>query len=283
MATWKNNMTQNQWDVGINIDIGVNRTLQEDIAVFKELDDDSLLIVVSDGTESKEHCPQPASVVATDIIDGISSFFYDKKDLLLTDASYFLKLYMARANTILGAFKAANEEIYAGYAASATCLLLTRRMAQKKDGSKKMENMMYVAHAGNTRLYIIRNSTIRQLTTDHTVAAQLLAEGQISNENYYSDPRRLQLTSGLGLVSNPMIQGISGVVRDTDIFIMTTDGVHYAVNERALANLVTNSTSTANASKALVDAALSENYPDNMTAAVILNAKEFVKRQERSV
>lgn len=265
-------VTPNLWDIGISINIGEEREKQEDIIVFRELDHDSLLTIIADGTQSRDNCPQPGSIVATDIADSVTMFFNDKKQLFMSDPEYFLKLQMYRANTLLGVFSAANEEIYSGYAASVTCLLLTKNIIRKKDGSKEKANMMYAAHAGNTRLYIIRGNVIRQLTTDHTVAARLLAEGTIRDEEYYSDPRRLSLTSGLGLVAYPEIQTLSGKVRDGDLFVLTTDGVHYAVNTNAIAYLTTSGTSTVNAAEALVSGALDQKYPDNMAAAVIMNA-----------
>ena len=262
----------NLWDIGISINIGEEREKQEDIIMFKELDRDSLLTVIADGTQSREGCPQPGSIVATDIIDSVTAFFNDKKSLFMTDPEYFLKLQMYRANVMLGVFSAANEEVYSGYAASVTCLLLTKKAIKKKDGSKELATMMYAAHVGNTRLYIIRGNIIKQLTTDHTVAARLLAEGVIKDDEYYNDPRRLSMTSGLGLVAYPEIQTLSGRAREGDLFVLTTDGVHYAVNTNAIAYLTASGTSTVKAAEALVNGALDQKYPDNMAAAVIMNA-----------
>lgn len=198
-----------------------------------------------------------------DIIEFISCIFEGNKKYLLEDAEFFLKMAMLQANRLLGAFKMGNEEKYAGYASSVTCCLM-------------MENGRFsVAHSGNTRLYIIRNGKISQLTKDHTKAAKLLDEGKIDIETYHVHPDRLSVTAGIGVVLEPDIQTFTGKFKENDLLLMTTDGIHYALQGDAIAQIVLESRDTVSATASLVEAAKNiVKYPDNMSAILMHQNQE---------
>ena len=118
-----------------------------------------------------------------------------------------------------------NEERYYGYAASVTCCLFCQ------------DGFFYMGHTGNTRLYILRNSALTQITRDQTKAAELLNEGKIDLETYHVHPDRLVITDGLGVLLKPHIQILHGKLKENDIVLMSTDGLHYAVQPDAMATI----------------------------------------------
>ena len=130
----------NLYRVAAQVDIGTARENNEDFFQFWELDDDHLLCVMADGSGSRKDHPQPGPLVTLDIGDFLLKSFEDRPDLVMSDPKYFLQIAMENANRVLGGFKMGNEEIYTGYAASATCILLS-------EGTH-----LYAAHSGNTRL-----------------------------------------------------------------------------------------------------------------------------------
>ena len=74
---------------GATSDIGVGREQQEDFVQFCELDEETLLCIVADGTGSMPQRPQPASIVAMDIIENIKDSFEKKPDLLIKYPKFF--------------------------------------------------------------------------------------------------------------------------------------------------------------------------------------------------
>ena len=152
-----------------------------------------------------------------------------------------------------------NEELFSGYSASLTCCLF-------------MENKrITIGHAGNTRFYLMRNAQLNLITHDHTHAFQLLSEGKIDKETYYVHDGRLKLTSGLGKIIDPKIEIFNGQMKDTDIVLMTTDGIHYALRPDAMTEIILNSPpEVTEATKALIKAAKEiVKYPDNMSAMIV--------------
>ena len=248
----------NRYLVSAAVDIGVERESQEDFFQYKELDDDNLLCVIADGTGSRESYPQPAVIATSDIIDHIERAFHSDKNTFMMNPLMFLNDAFLSANQLIGAFKVANEEIFSGYAASVSAILLSNG------------NMLYCAHAGNTRVYLFRNGDVMQLTVDHTKAAELLADGKIDYQTYHIHTDRLKMTSGIGLIADPKIQLFSGATLSNDLFVMTTDGIHYALQLEYIKQFVLNAANEDEAAQSLILAAKGDvKYPDNMSAAII--------------
>ena len=246
---------------GATIDIGRDRENQEDYVDIMNLDADNLLCVMADGTGSVDPYPQPAVIIVNAISRFVEDVWTEQPDLFLSESEWFLKAAMRTANQVIGGLKTGNEERFAGYAASVTCCLLSEN------------NGITVAHAGNTRLYILRNGHLQPLTRDDTKAAELLAEGKIDLDTYYVHPDRLTMTSGIGMYDRPKIQTMHGSIKDDDLVVMTTDGVHYAVRPEVMADIILSSNDCEDASANLVNAAKSTDYPDNMTAVVMRKAR----------
>ncbi len=114
---------------------------------------------------------------------------------------------------------------------------------------------IHIFHAGDSRIWRMRGSSIEQLTTDHRIR---LPRGQ----DY--------LSRGFGL--NPALEvdyRVDTVIRG-DVFILTTDGVHDTLNSREIASLL----ATAHAdidtrAKLIVDAALERGAQDNLTCQIV--------------
>ena len=244
-------------------DIGVGCEHQEDFILYKELDPNNLLVLVVDGSTSVEGHVKPGIQVATEISDTIERVYESlkrpgKKSGFLNNPTFFIKEAFLYANRLLGAFKMGNEEIFAGYAASVTACLF------REDGR------FFCVHTGNTRMYIIRDGQLGQVTTDQTKGQELLDEGKIDLPTYYTTPYRLQITGGLGYVIDPVIETVSYPFLPTDLALLTTDGIHYALQPQYISQFILDSQDADEACENLIHAAKNEvQYPDNMSAILV--------------
>lgn len=252
-----------RYDLGAHLDIGVGRKLQEDYVRFQEFGGD-LLAVVADGTGTTDDYLQPAVLAVNNILKDVSLMVEKHSVLFNQDPLFFLEQAMLNANRMIGMLKLANEERYSGYMASVSTLFLTEK------------GEFYYAHAGNTRIYLLRANNLLQLTEDHTVGMQKIAEGVMQESLYYTHEDRLKLTSGIGFADQPQIYLNQGKIKNNDILIMTSDGIHYALLPDVMVRTILESESVVNAAENLVYLAVNEvHYPDNM-AAVIIGATEPV-------
>lgn len=242
-------------------DLGYKRTVNEDYMNVVQLSNDCIFAVIADGMGSLPSDLQPANIVCTDLCDAVRDIYNNDPDFLLDNAEQILHMLVRNTNRVIGAFKKANEELYAGFGSTVTCCLFAP------------DHNMTLAHVGNSRLYMIRNvrgaPNIKSLTTDHTKAKELLAQGIIADEEYYTHPERGKLTSCLGFVTDPTIQIMSAPIKKEDIFFLTTDGIHCAVRPEAMLEIVLRSDNCKTAVDNLIFAAKSQEYPDNMSSIVI--------------
>lgn len=254
----------NRYECGATIDIGPNRESQEDFVQFKELDDDSILCLIADGSGSRSEYPKPAPIVCMNIIEQIYRLYNADQELFMQNPCLLLKESFLQANKLIGAFKIASEELFYGYASSVTALLLTK-------GQR-----FFVAHCGSTRLWVLREGDLRQLTTDHTKAMELLREGVIDKDTYHVHPDRLVLTSGLGVFAEPEIQTLKGKFRQNDMFILTSDGVHYAIRPEYISKIILDSTASCEAAtyNLIMAARDVSKYPDNMSAMIVIEKNQ---------
>lgn len=248
--------------------VGYNRDINEDFVFVKELGTNALLTIVADGSGSQPSALQPAQIAARQVSEFISNIFANgnNEHLLIDNATILLSEALRSVNHVIGAFKTANEEIYSGFSCSITCALFGT-------DSNGFDRISY-AHVGNTRLYLIRansdgNVAIRQLTKDQTVAQKLLDDNKINADQYYYIPERNQLLCPLGQFSEPQIDTLSAKIKKDCLFMLTSDGIHYAIRPDAMAQLVIGNDNLDNASITLCDAAESLKYNDDYSCLIV--------------
>lgn len=61
------------------------------------------------------------------------------------------------------------------------------------------EKLLYVAHVGDSRVYVFNSEHARSLTNDHSVVGEMLREGIISPEQAINHPKKNILTRALGV------------------------------------------------------------------------------------
>ena len=256
-------------------DIGYGRTVNEDYCFAKELDKDTVLLIIADGAGSHNEEFQPAIMICNEIYDFINSIInLESVDYVRDNVITVLKLAINVANRNLGAFKLGNEEKFGGYAASVTCCLVGK------------DNLFAFAHSGNTRLYLLRDGLpdgIHQLTVDYTKGYKLVQEGVITNEQYYTHPDRLVIESGVGFGANPEIQTFKGRLKSNDKLLLTTDGIHYAIRSSAISEIIRKTDNLEQGCTSLVMIAKELKYIDNASALMLINVpvetKEIVHNE----
>src|ERR687898_510630 len=58
---------------------------------------------------------------------------------------------------------------------------------------------LQLAHVGDSRAYLLRDGSLEQLTTDHTVVGELVRRGRLTPEQAAIHPERSILTRAVGL------------------------------------------------------------------------------------
>ena len=231
----------------------------EDYITFTELGQDALLATVADGAGSQDAMFQPAAVVANHVSTVIRRIFEENGDLLFQNMGLFLKLACMSANDNLIAFKVGDEEKNGGFATTITGCLIHR------------SGRSAFMHAGNSRLFLIRDGKILQFSKDQTEGQDLVDRGFLTQEQYYTAVERLRLKNGIGIVPEPYITAHAFTLQKNDLLVLTTDGVHYAIRQEAMKEIIFRSPDVDAACTRVMKIAqnLGETYVDNLSIELI--------------
>jgi protein phosphatase len=125
---------------------------------------------------------------------------------------------------------------------------------------------LYVAHVGDSRCYLLRDGQLERLTTDHTVAEQLIAGG-MDLEASSSLHHVLWNSLGAGNVpGNPEIRLVDA--RCGDRILLCTDGLTKHVSEAEIRGVVESTASVAERCELLVSMANDAGGSDNVTVVI---------------
>jgi serine/threonine protein phosphatase PrpC len=125
---------------------------------------------------------------------------------------------------------------------------------------------------GDSRLYRLREGTLRQLTRDHSHIQALIDQGLISIEEARDHPLSNVITRAVGSSEHLEIDMVPLTLQAGDVFMLCSDGLTKVVDDAEIAYLLAHGDSQESV-QALIDLALSRGATDNVTS-VVVNVKE---------
>ncbi len=214
-------------------DKGNVRESNQDAYAVGEFSDEVVWAVVCDGMGGAAGGNIASALAVKVISDKINASYREK----MRDASI--------KNMLDSALTAANIEVYDmadskpelhGMGTTVVCAIVR-------------DNQAFIAHAGDSRAYVLNNGSINQITTDHSMVQMLLSKGKITNEEAEHHPDKNIITRAVGV--DKMIEidfdqidldedstlllctdGLSNYVTNDDIIQIMSDGKHYAFADR---------------------------------------------------
>lgn len=137
-------------------------------------------------------------------------------------------------------------------------------------GFMTVGNQLALAHIGDSRLYLLRDGKMKQITKDHTFVQRLVDSGRITEEEAKTHPRRSVLMRVLGDVdSSPDIDTEVLDTRPGDVWLLCSDGLCGYVEEDDIEKILLRRHSLQGAVDGLIDKALSFGAPDNVTVVLV--------------
>jgi len=124
----------------------------------------------------------------------------------------------------------------------------------------------YIAHVGDSRVYLARHGVIMQLTQDHTLVEEMVLQGLITMREARVHPRRNIITRALGTGARVEVDIIQLTMKPGDVFLLCSDGLTNHVPDREIMNITYGEGDWPDKLKSLLDAALGDGGQDNITA-----------------
>lgn len=133
------------------------------------------------------------------------------------------------------------------------------------------QNKLYIGHVGDSRVYLIRDGKIEQLTTDHSYIEELIRNGSLTREEAQSHPSRNVITRALGCLEDVQIDTYTYDIQQDDLILMCTDGLTNKLEESEITDIVLGADCLESACDKLVDKANEKGGEDNITVILIKN------------
>jgi protein phosphatase len=87
------------------------------------------------------------------------------------------------------------------------------------------DERVYVAHAGDSRAYILSSGKLHQLTKDHSFIQEMVDSGKLTPDEAREDPRKNLITRALGVSEDLQIDFCEEEVSENDVLLICTDGL----------------------------------------------------------
>jgi PPM family protein phosphatase len=131
------------------------------------------------------------------------------------------------------------------------------------------ESHLAIINIGDSRVYALHQGELRQVTEDHNLVAELVAQGRISEEEAEFHPRRNIMTRALGVDPDVPVDLFLEEAEPGDRYLLCSDGLPREVKDDHIAAILRHLRDPAEAAKELVDEAKRRGGSDNITVVVV--------------
>lgn len=132
-----------------------------------------------------------------------------------------------------------------------------------------INQMMYFANVGDSRLYLI-NQGILQLTKDHSLVEEMVRLGGIKPEEAKHHPDKNIITRAIGAKEDVEVDFYEHRLKKGDIILMCTDGLSNMVEDEELFHIVQGGRDVVEAAEMLVETAKENGGTDNIGLVLIV-------------
>jgi len=245
----------------VRTDAGLRRSSNEDSHSSRP---DIGLFIVADGMGGHV-AGEVASRVA---VESIAAFIQETSDVdkNRTWPFPFEPNLSLEANRLKAAFRLANRRIAAAIADSQDL----RGMATTASAILRGPTHSCVVHIGDSRVYRMRDSSLTQLTHDHSWVEEQVRAGTLTPAAARQHPWRNVVTRALSGGDDPDFDVVEIEPRPGDRYLLCSDGLFGVVPDDQIEALVSDrSASLEEICGRLIDAANAAGGPDNITAMVL--------------
>ncbi|MGV8885795.1 MAG: PP2C family protein-serine/threonine phosphatase [Microbacteriaceae bacterium] len=210
----------------------------------------SHLFVVADGMGGHAGGDVASAITVTRVID------IDRQYSSGSEAEFAFHAALTAANAILAETVFDHPEL-TGMGTTVSGLLL-------------VDGQAAIAHIGDSRIYLLRDGALTQVTSDHTFVQRLVDSGRITEEEAAVHPRRSVLMRVLGDVdATPEIDTSVVPTHPGDRWLICSDGLSSYVSEEKIMTAMITNPRAKDVAERLVKESLDQGAPDNVTVVVV--------------
>ncbi len=125
-----------------------------------------------------------------------------------------------------------------------------------------------IVHVGDSRAYLWREGSLRQLTDDHSVVGEMVRRGTLTADEALHHPHRNVITRALGADPEIEVDATTEELRPDDVLLLCSDGLYTEVENAGIAAVLASAASIDDAARTLVERANAAGGADNVTVVL---------------
>lgn len=209
-----------------------------------------------------EACGEVASQLS---VDAVLSFFRQAAGQGEDPALEVLEDVSAEANALGNALRAANRALRAAVATEPGL----RGMGTTVVAALVRGGNLAIAHVGDSRIYLIRDNTIEQLTDDHSLVMEQVRRGFMTLEQAANSPMQNIITRALGAAEEVEPDLADYPLADRDTLLLCSDGLTRHLSDNEILAIIAGSSSLEAACEQLTASTKAAGGSDNITCLLI--------------
>lgn len=242
-------------------DVGMKRPANEDNFCTNQ---DLGLYVVADGMGGHA-AGEVASRIAVEEIERVLLETREDEEWTWPDA--FEKNASLCANKLKYAINLANEKIRGTTMDRVEC----RGMGTTIVAAMIYESNCAIAHVGDSRAYLFRESRLLPVTSDHSWVNEQLKQGFLTAENARNHPFRNVITQALGSGPEVKVDLMDLPLKGGDLLLLCSDGLNSMLTDSEISGIMRDGREEAldHLTMSLIEAAKDRGGDDNITVALV--------------
>jgi len=246
-------------EISSRTDVGRMRGNNEDCCkVVPELN----LAVLSDGMGGEAH-GEVASQMAVEVVtEHCQEWVSNPEAPLISEARPDLA---DQTNRLISGILKANRKIFQTAKDNPT----HRGMGATVVAVWVNEQRMSLAHVGDSRAYLLRSGELQQLTADHSLVAEQVRRGIITQEQADTSENASVLLRALGIEEQVQVDADEHLLMEGDIVLVCSDGLTRMVTEPEIASTLLTHTGAQSAADRLIELANDYGGADNITVVLM--------------
>ncbi|MBP5415506.1 MAG: Stp1/IreP family PP2C-type Ser/Thr phosphatase [Lachnospiraceae bacterium] len=240
-------------------DIGKRRKLNQDYVYTSEMPVGHLanLFLVADGMGGHNAGDYASRYTIETIVDEISKSNDESPVFVLEKA-------IKRANSLIRQKSEEETELNG---------MGTTVVAATIEGNK-----LCVANVGDSRLYIINNREIRQITRDHSLVEEMVRMGGLKREMARNHPDKNIITRAIGALNDVDVDFFEVRLNKGDTILMCSDGLSNMIEDEEIRMIMQGQRDIVEKAESLVKAANNNGGKDNIAVVLV---EPFADEEDR--
>ena len=132
-----------------------------------------------------------------------------------------------------------------------------------------LDRTLYAANVGDSRLYVLNQDTITQITRDHSLIEEMIRLGEMDKADAKDHPDKNIITRAVGVAPELAIDFFEIEINNGDIILLCTDGLTNMIDDEDIRRIVLSQRDIVEGTEKLIETANENGGRDNITVVLL--------------